>query len=313
MRLDCQVSSLFQITRSQAALHIKNGEIYVNGIQTTKASLSISRTSIVDLIVKIDPMFDITLDIIYEDECLAVIQKKSGEVMHGAPGHDHVHSLAYAIEKHFGDALSDINGPLERGLVHRLDKDTSGIFVIAKNNGTHRCLQGQIKTNQMTRKYIACVASCVNQSAEWNNLIVRAGRQKMKVSIESNNCPINHSVALCNQSDSEEKRTAFSKYAITLINPIWFTNKFSIIECIIKTGIQHQIRAQCTYHGHPIINDQIYGKNNKIKLLDDYTIHLDNRDQQLLHAYSLELIHPTTKRHIKFDCLPEWYGFWNKN
>jgi 23S rRNA pseudouridine1911/1915/1917 synthase len=209
---------------------------------------------------------DIPFKIIYEDEDLAVINKPVGLVVHPAPG-NYEHTLVNALLFHF-KKLSEIN-PQRPGIVHRLDKDTSGILVIAKNNDTHLFLSKQFSEHTIKRKYIALVKG----KMEFNEGIIELPiarhpfkRKNMAVSFSQN-----------------------SKYAKTFYRTIKRTKNFSLLELEPFTGRTHQLRVHLAHLGHPILGDTKYGKNNEFKRL-------------ALHAVYLGFTHPATKKFIEFSC-----------
>lgn len=207
----------------------------------------------------------IILDIIYEDKDLAIINKPCGIVVHPAPGNDQ-HTLVNALLYHF-KKLSGIN-PQRPGIVHRLDKDTSGLLVIAKNNNAHLALARQFAEHSIKRVYAALVKGRV----EFNENIIEMpiGRNPIK----------RKSMSVGFGKDS--------KYAKTYYRVIKRKRSFSLLELEPFTGRTHQLRVHLDYLGHPILGDTKYGKNNKFKRL-------------ALHAKSIGFVHPSTKKLIEFN------------
>jgi len=209
---------------------------------------------------------NIPLDVIYEDEDLAIINKPAGLVVHPAPGH-YEHTLVNALLGHFKN-LSSIN-PGRPGIVHRLDKETSGLLVIAKNNFTHLSLAKQFAKHSIKRKYIAIVKGVV----EFNENIIEL--------------PIGrHPVKRKNMTVSFQANT---KYAKTYYRALKRGADMSLLDLQPFTGRTHQLRVHLAYIGHPIIGDAKYGKNNKF-------------DRMALHAYYLGFIHPKAKKFVEFSC-----------
>jgi 23S rRNA pseudouridine1911/1915/1917 synthase len=208
---------------------------------------------------------DISLGIIYEDSDLAVINKPCGLVVHPAPG-NYEHTLVNALLYHFKE-LSNIN-PQRPGIVHRLDKDTSGTLVIAKNNFTHLNLVQQFSKHSIKRKYIALVKG--NMEFDENIVELPIGRHPYKRK---------------NMSVSFNKR---SKYAKTYYRTLKRTKNFSLLELEPFTGRTHQLRVHLAFLGHPILGDTKYGKNNEFYRL-------------ALHAKSIGFVHPRTRKFMEFS------------
>jgi 23S rRNA pseudouridine1911/1915/1917 synthase len=231
---------------------------------------------------------DIKLEIIYEDNDLLVINKQAGIVTHPAPGNE-TGTLVQALLHHAENQLSDINGNNRPGIVHRLDKNTSGVMVIAKNNFTHVNLADQFKLHTITRKYQAITWGVpANQTIEGYIERHRVNRKKMSL--------------------NKEEKGKFSKTKIKLIKS--FQNA-SLIECTLDTGRTHQIRLHLTSVDAPIVGDEIYGKNRISKYgLDKKNFNkfliLKNFPRQALHATHLGFFHPKLKKNMEFNAkLPE--------
>ncbi len=230
---------------------------------------------------------NIPIDIIFEDNDLIVVNKKSGMITHPAPGKSS-NTLVNALLYHSKNNLSNINELNRPGIVHRIDKDTSGILVIAKNNLAHRNLAVQFKNHTITRKYYAIV---------WGT----PRNQTIKGYIERNK--INRKKMSFNDSRG--------KYSETSIHLKKNFDICSLIECSLKTGRTHQIRVHMNHIKNPIIGDKIYGKNKANKYSKNNTYYkrfllLKNFSRQALHAHILGFIHPSTKKYMEFKSkLPE--------
>ena len=217
---------------------------------------------------------NIPLDIIYQDNDLAVINKPQGMTVHAGSG-THGSTLVNALMYHL-DSLSGINGIVRPGIVHRIDKNTSGLLVVAKNDKTHLDISKQLETKTCKRIYLALLEGVVkDDKGVIHTFIDRDKKDRTKMAVSS------------------AGREAITEYKV--INR--FEN-YTLCEFSLKTGRTHQIRVHSKYIGHPIVGDKEYGfKNQKFKL-----------NGQLLHAYKLQLIHPTTKENIEFCAdIPEYF------
>ena len=210
---------------------------------------------------------DIPLDIYYEDDYLLVVNKPSGMVVHPALG-NYSHTLVNGLMYHC-NSLSDINGVVRPGIVHRIDKDTSGLLVIAKNNEVHEDLARQISEKSVLRKYIALVHGVIREDTA--TIDAPIGRD------------INNRKKMCVTDVN-------GKDAVTHIRVLERYDKATLIECQLETGRTHQIRVHLSYIGYPVVNDPVYG----YKSLDDIEF------GQMLHAMCLGFIHPVSKKYMEF-------------
>ncbi|MGN1133849.1 MAG: RluA family pseudouridine synthase [Oscillospiraceae bacterium] len=278
-RIDKWLSeSELKLTRSavQHLIEIKN--ITVNGKNISK-SYKLNEND--KIIVKIpDPVpldvepENIPLDIVYEDDDLLVVNKPKGIVVHPAPG-NYSGTLVNALLYHCGGRLSSINGIIRPGIVHRIDKLTSGLLVVAKNDISHNFLAKQIKDHSFTREYQAIV---VGRLKEKNGTIdapigrSRIDRKKMCVTYEN------------------------SRNAVTHYEVIDEFNNYSLLKFNLETGRTHQIRVHSAYIGHSVYGDEVYGKAVK------------GVNGQCLHAKKLGFIHPSTNEYMEFDSdLPDYF------
>lgn len=218
---------------------------------------------------------DIPLDILYEDNDVIVINKPQDMVVHPAPG-NYSGTLVNALLYHCND-LSGINGVVRPGIVHRIDKDTSGILVIAKNDNAHNRLAEQLKEHSMTRTYYALVEGKLKEdSGTINAPIGRHPVERIKMAVVKNN----------------------GKEAITHYKVLERFNHYTLVKCNLETGRTHQIRVHMAYIGHPLVGDTVYGfKKQKFKL-----------QGQVLHAKELGFIHPTRNEYMKFTSnIPKYF------
>ena len=215
---------------------------------------------------------DIPLDIYYEDDYLLVVNKPSGMVVHPAAGNQEK-TLVNALMYHCNNNLSNINGAVRPGIVHRIDKDTSGLLLVAKTDEVHVDLANQLSEKTVTRKYIALVQGIINEdTATIDAPIGRDTNNRKKMAVTEIN----------------------SKDAITHLRVLARYPKATLIECNLETGRTHQIRVHLNYIGHPIVNDPVYG----YKKLDDPDF------GQMLHAKTIGFIHPITKEYLEFSSNP---------
>ncbi len=219
---------------------------------------------------------NIPLDIVYEDDDLLVVNKPRGMVVHPAAGNPDG-TLVNALLYHCGDSLSGINGILRPGIVHRIDKDTSGLLIVAKNDFSHRLLAEQIKEHSFTRKYQAVVCGNIkDDSGTINAPIGRhpTDRKKMTVTLKN------------------------SREAVTHYRVMARYRGYTHVELTLETGRTHQIRVHMAHIGHPIAGDPVYGGKNYLKKLDG----------QCLHAYYISFVHPRTNETLTLSApLPQYF------
>ncbi len=220
---------------------------------------------------------NIPLDIIYEDEYLLVVNKPKGMVVHPAAG-NYNGTLVNALLYHCGDSLSGINGVLRPGIVHRIDKDTSGLLIVAKNDFAHKHLAEQIKEHSFTREYEAIVFGNIKDAKGTVDApIGRNPNDRKKMCVISKN----------------------SKNAVTHYQVIDRYKGYTHIRCRLETGRTHQIRVHMAYIGHPVSGDKVYGiKNEKVSF-----------EGQCLHAGKIGFVHPFTEKYLEFcSPLPDYFA-----
>lgn len=276
-RIDKYISDNSRFSRADVQKFIKAQAVMVDGIIVRKPNFrakigsKILITEIKPKELKADPE-NIPLNIVYEDDDLIVINKPSGMVVHPAPGH-YSQTLVNALLYHFKD-LSNFYNQVRPGIVHRIDKDTSGLLIVAKNNEAHLKLTDDLKEHKIKRTYLAWVKGQIANDITHINLPIGRdlkNRKKMAV-IEKN-----------------------SKPAITHVFTLKVLNDRSLVRCELETGRTHQIRVHLAHIKHPVLNDPLYGKTNS---KDEATF------GQYLHAYKLEFNHPRTGKHLVFEVNP---------
>ncbi len=279
-RIDVYISGqLEEMSRNSVQKLIADGMITVNN-KNIKANYKLKKNDEINIIIpEPEPLDivaeDIPIEIVYEDDDLAVINKPQGMVVHPAPGHytgTLVNGLMYNLKN-----LSSINGIMRPGIVHRLDKNTSGLMLIAKNDKSHNFLAKALKEHSINRIYYALVEGNIKDDEG----VVDA--------------PLGRS-----EKDRKKRAVTFknSKNAITNYWVIERYGKYTLLKLKLETGRTHQIRVHMKHIGHPVVGDDVYGsKTNKFKL-----------DGQLLHSKSVGFIHPTTNEYMKFESeLPEHF------
>ncbi len=281
MRLDkILVSFMPDKSRTYISKLIEEGNCLVNG-KIAKASLKLKAGDIIEIDVPEDKPLevnaeDLPLDIVYEDKDILIINKQQGMVVHPSNGHWE-HTLVNAILHHCND-LSGINGVIRPGIVHRIDKDTSGLICVAKNDIAHKFLAEQLKDHTMARDYIALVRGVIQENSGTIDMPIgrdKNNRQKMAVT-----------------------RTN-SKEAVTHFKVLQRFSNNTLIECKLVTGRTHQIRVHMSHIGYPVEGDPLYGSRTYDKLY---------KGGQLLTAYKLRLIHPTSKKEMEFQIeLPSYF------
>lgn len=281
MRLDAFLSkNIPSVSRSYFVTLINEGNVLVND-KTSKPSLKVKENDVISVnIPEAKPLEinkeDIPLHIVYEDEDILIINKPQGMVVHPSVGH-YEHTLVNAILNHCQN-LSGINGKMRPGIVHRIDKDTSGLICVAKNDEAHHFLSAQLVDHSMKRKYIALVRGVIKENHGTINMpIGRDKYDRQKLAVSRNN----------------------SKQAITNFNVLERYKNHTLVECSLLTGRTHQIRVHFSHIGYPIEGDPLYGGRNYDKYYSN---------GQLLTAVSLTLVHPRTKEKMEFHIdLPPYF------
>tara|TARA_B100000674_G_scaffold466982_1_gene451544 strand:+ start:422 stop:1402 length:981 start_codon:yes stop_codon:yes gene_type:complete len=296
-RLDLSLSrKMKDYTRSFIKKIIKEKQVKVNGNIIDSPAFKVKSNDVIELNkskkneIKLIPK-NIVLNIMYEDDDLLIINKPKGLVVHPGAG-NYENTLANGLAFKFKNNLSNINGNLRPGIVHRLDKETSGLLVIAKNNIAHSKLSIQFNNHSVKRKYECLI---------WGTIRPLNGRIETLITRNKKNRQ------LMMVSEIKGKRAVTNYKTIKVFN-IKDIPKISLIECELETGRTHQIRVHFKYKGASLIGDNQYGKKNtKFKKVNKDFLKILNRIKgQALHAKSLGFIHPTKKKLVSFDSnLPE--------
>ena len=279
MRLDLLLTEMYpEHTRSYLQKQVKGGTVLLNG-KTAKAGASLKPGDVVDAEfsepeepeVLPEP---IPLNVVYEDADVILVDKPKGMVVHPAPGHTSG-TLVNALLYHCKD-LSGINGVLRPGIVHRIDKDTTGLVIACKNDKAHQCLAEQLKEHSVTRRYYAIVQGNFREDEGVVNAPVarhRTDRKKMTVDPSG-------------------------KEAVTHFRVLERFGKYTFLECRLETGRTHQIRVHMSHIGHPLLGDEQYGSGKS-------GFHTEG---QCLHAYVFGFIHPATGTYMEFQSeLPQYF------
>ena len=280
-RLDVFLTEYFKdLTRSRIQKLIADGEVTVNQ-SAAKANAKLKIGDVVEVNIPKPKETqlqaeEIPLDIVYEDKHMLVVNKPQGMVVHPAAG-NYCGTLVNALMAHCGDNLSGINGEIRPGILHRIDKDTSGLLLVAKDDKAHLGLSEQIKAHSLTREYICLVHGRIKEdSGTIDAPIGRDPKDRKKMTITHKN----------------------SKNAVTHFFVLERFEKYTLVKCRLETGRTHQIRVHMSKNGHPIVGDPVYGrKKEEFKLKG-----------QLLHAWKVGFIHPITGEYMEFEReVPEYF------
>lgn len=280
-RLDAALARLVpELSRSQAQRLIEQGAVTCGGRPVKKNEKLQSGDTLTLTLPEVQETAleaqDIPLDVCYEDADVIVVNKPKGLVVHPAPGHPDG-TLVNALLAHCGDSLSGIGGERRPGIVHRIDKDTSGLIIAAKNDFAHASLAAQLKDHSLARTYVCIV--CGNIREESGVIDAPIGRHpadRKKMAVTEKN----------------------SRGAVTHWRVLERFGGYTLVECRLETGRTHQIRVHMAYRGHPILGDMVYG-HKKPEL---------GQDSQCLHARELTFVHPRSGERVTVSCgLPAYF------
>lgn len=298
MRIDKALALAYpDFSRSRLKHLIDDGEVSVDGrvcLQPSHKTIVGQRVSLTvpEPVEALPQPENIPLDIIYEDNHLLVINKQVGLVVHPGAGH-HTGTLVNALLYHCGDSLSGIGGVVRPGIVHRLDRDTSGLMVVAKNDAAHRGLSSQLADRSLSRTYMALVWKVPQVKGTVDRPIARHSTNRQKMAIPP--------------QGGKSARTHYLRHDV-------FRDAVSLVQCDLETGRTHQIRVHMAAIGHPLLGDQLYGLQETAQrsLMNKAGYDPEIRDsvlafpRQALHAAEIRFMHPATDEEMGFEApLPE--------
>ncbi len=269
VRIDKYITDRTEYSRNLVLNLLKQGSILVNE-KKVKPSYKVrvgDKIAIEDVKINNEEItpWDYPLDIVYEDDDIIIVNKPSGMVVHPGAG-NHEHTLVNALKSHT-DKLSDINGVERLGIVHRIDKDTSGLIIVAKTNKAHEILGEYFKNHSIKREYIALLCGVLpHDTATIEAPIGRDEKNRLRMTVTPNN----------------------SKRAVTHLTVLKRYKEYTLVKARLETGRTHQIRVHTKYIGYPVYNDPVYANKSE----GDFG--------QFLHSYSMEFIHPITKEKMYF-------------
>ncbi len=286
-RLDrCLADGLPALSRTRLKALIEDGRVSIGGETIAEPSYRVKRGQ--DITVRVPPPADetprgeaIPLAIVYEDDDVIVVDKPAGLVVHPAPGH-RAHTLVNALIAHCGATLSGIGGVRRPGIVHRLDKDTSGLLVAAKHDVAHRGLADQFAARALSRAYLAIVWGRPSPAqGEISGAIGRSPRNRKKMAVVQ-----------------AGGKPALTRYR--LIRPLG--EAWSLVRCDLASGRTHQIRVHMASRGHPVVGDALYGGvRGRGRLTEDEAAALASCQRQALHAFRLRFTHPVSGELCRFE------------
>lgn len=285
VRLDAFIGyNTDELSRSYAVKLIEQGLVSVAGSPVTSKKYKVNAGDEIAIEMPEPESLDIEaedipLEIVYEDDDVAVINKPRGMVVHPGPG-NYSGTLVNAIMYHMGDSLSSINGVIRPGIVHRIDKDTSGLLMIAKNDKAHESLAAQLAEHSVTREYTALCYDNIKEDELTIDLpIGRDERNRLRNAVNG----------------------ASAKEAVTHIKVLERFGKYTLVKAILETGRTHQIRVHMAYMHHPLVGDELYGPRRQSSKIEGIAV-----SGQLLHAGTLGFVHPSLDMYMEFHSdLPE--------
>lgn len=286
IRLDKWLSSATELSRGRISDLIGRGQVFLNGSPVTAQDRKTAAGEVYRILLPppaaaVPQAQEIPLDIVYEDEDLLVLNKPAGMVVHPAAG-NYEGTLVNALLAHCRESLSGIGGVIRPGIVHRLDKDTSGLMVVAKNDAAHNGLSAQFAVHSLERCYLALV---------WGMPAPSAGVIETQIGRSS----VNRKKMAVVSSGGKRAETHYRMLET------YAGGAFSLVHCSLKTGRTHQVRVHMTALGHPLVGDKVYGKTPKAALHSESLKIATAFPRQALHSYKMSFEHPVTKKIMRFE------------
>lgn len=287
IRIDKWIAvNLPDFSRSHIQKIIEAGDVYVSGLCVIKVSYKLKAGDLVEMKIpeSMAPQIkavNIPLDIIYEDDDLIIVNKPKGMVVHPAPGHTE-DTLVNALLYHCGDSLSGINGIARPGIVHRIDRDTTGSLIVCKNDHSHRIIAEQLKEHSIKREYRTIVCGKLpEEEGIISGYIGRDPHDRLRMCVTDG---------------------LHGKSAVTHYKALQSFDHYTYAACRLESGRTHQIRVHMNHINHPVLGDPIYGNNLGMKA----PMKLEG---QCLHAYIIGFVHPTTGEYMEFEApIPEYFN-----
>lgn len=286
MRLDKWLASATDLSRSRISGLIEQGRVFLNGSPVTGQDRKTVAGEIYHIFLPppveaVPQAQEIPLDVVYEDDDLLVLNKPAGIVVHPAAG-NYEGTLVNALLAHCKNSLSGIGGVIRPGIVHRLDKDTSGLMVVAKNDKAHNGLSEQFAVHSLERSYLALVWGMPSPSG--GVVETQIGRS-----------PVNRKKMAVVASGGKRAETHYQMLET------YANGAVSLVRCTLKTGRTHQVRVHMTSLGHPLIGDKVYGKTPKAALRSESLKTAAEFPRQALHSYKMSFEHPVTGKTMRFE------------
>lgn len=285
IRLDKWLAACTDLSRSRVSALIGQGAVFLDGAAVYDQDRKMAAGEVYSIAVPapvdaVPQPQDIPLTVVYEDGDLLVIDKPAGMVVHPAAG-NHDGTLVNALLAHCRDSLSGIGGVIRPGIVHRLDKDTSGLMVVAKNDAAHRALSAQFAVHSLERCYLALV---------WGRLNPARGVIETQIGRSA----VNRKKMAVLQTGGKRAETHYRTVEVCANGAV------SLVECSLKTGRTHQVRVHMTALGHPLIGDSTYGKAPKSARIESLRPAVEF-PRQALHSYKMSFEHPSTGEIMRFE------------